>query len=316
MLFFDSNENFDIIHIHWPEAFVGWKMVDSEKFDRIMERLDIWKNRAKVIYTRHNEEAHELPYSSMQSLYNKVLDSCSGVIHLTTYSFENIKEDLTDKIIHTVIPHGAYRYSNDIPKPDAREKLKIPEKKFVILVFGKIRNESEKQFLLKGIKSLKRDYLFIAPRWKHAIYPSFKTHPMRRIISVLRDFFLDLFNSKFRISDGFVSNEDVQVYMNAADVVLVPRVNTLNSGVLFLGLSFNKVVIGIDKGGVGEVLREHNFPTFDPEHFQSLSKALEQGYVLSRKEIRGAMEWSSRYNWNSIAESHLEFYHQLLTSEK
>jgi len=97
-----------------------------------------------------------------------------------------------------------------------------------------------------------------------------------------------------------VAEADAQIYLNACDVLLIPRLKVLNSGNITLGLTFGKVVVGPDSWDVGELLKETGNPTFDPDRPETAATAVEQGFRLAREGVigprnqqRALAEWSA-----------------------
>lgn len=85
---------------------------------------------------------------------------------------------------------------------------------------------------------------------------------------------------KYLFTYNPLSAEDLSLRMSAADIVLVPRVDILNSGIVFLGLTFRKVIVGPAIGNIEEQLKELNYPVFNPNSMSSVTKALEKGIKL------------------------------------
>lgn len=88
--------------------------------------------------------------------------------------------------------------------------------------------------------------------------------------------------------------------MSAADLVFIPRIDILNSGNVFLGLTFNKIVVGPAVGNIEEQLKELDLPVFDPKKRKSVIVALNKGISLSNQHngyIAGKLE---KYLPNSI----------------
>ena len=61
----------------------------------------------------------------------------------------------------------------------------------------------------------------------------------------------------------FVDDDDVQAYMNASDVVVLPYKNVLTSGAALLALSFMKPVLAPPKGLIPEVVDSSTGALFD-----------------------------------------------------
>ena len=116
---------------------------------------------------------------------------------------------------------------------------------------------------------------------------------------------------------GFVEEEDTQLYLNAADVLFIPRLKVLNSGNITLGMTFGKVVVGPDSFDVGHLLRETGNVVFDPERPETASYALEKAFGLAAdgkigksNRRRALQDWSAE----QCAHKYGEFFGDLVSS--
>ena len=103
----------------------------------------------------------------------------------------------------------------------------------------------------------------------------------------VQKFFVQRFKNKYKpphyIFDyKTISGEELSLRISAADVVMVPRIDILNSGNVFLGFTFGKVTVGPATGNIKEQLLEQNCPIFDPNSLTSAASALKEGVKMSR----------------------------------
>jgi len=140
----------------------------------------------------------------------------------------------------SVIQHGSYveHYENKISRFESREKLKLRQNDIVFLFFGIIRPYKGIQKLIKVIKKLSEDNrvkLVIAgkPINEDILYEIKKEIGSKKCIQChLR----------------YVSDCEIQTFMNAADAVVLPYNEFLTSGVALLAMSFGKALIVPKKG--------------------------------------------------------------------
>jgi hypothetical protein len=114
---------------------------------------------------------------------------------------------------------------------------------------------------------------------------------------------------------GPIAYDQMRFLVSAADVVLIPRLKTLNSGTLPLGFTYGAVVLGPDTGNVGALLRSTGNPVFAVdalsagqirECWDAAFAAAEQG--LGHKNRQVALdEWS----WERVGVMHRQFYEEL-----
>jgi hypothetical protein len=122
---------------------------------------------------------------------------------------------------------------------------------------------------------------------------------------------------QYHFNYSFVEEEDAQSYVNAADVLFIPRLKVLNSGNVTMGMTFGRVVVGPDSWDVGELLRATGNPVFDPERPGTAVEAVEQGLQLAREGVVGPRnqelalrEWSAA----QCARQYADLFHSLMNS--
>lgn len=122
-----------------------------------------------------------------------------------------------------------------------------------------------------------------------------------------------MFNSRIRTDEKTVAFEEVQVYLKAADLVFVPRFNTLNSGNVALGFTFGKVVTGPGYGVIGETLNKTGNPVFDPVDLNSVCDAISAGFELAEAGhgIKNKEYANHHMKWEDIGVDTLKAYQKL-----
>lgn len=287
--FWNMENHYDIVHIHWPEylsyeleSFLSSKRpIPKKLLEKLKRCLSYWSSRSILIYTRHNHLPHSRKDRDFRKLYQLVFSYCHTVVHFANYSIQQFKEfypELT-QIKHVVIPHHNYASLPDLStKEGARAYLNINQKADVMLVFGGIR-EREKPLIKKAFEAIQnKNKVLLAPGWKI----------QRRKISYirLREWVWKLEkwwaskNKKFRVDLGFIQEEKAHYYLNAADSLFIPRTTELNSGNITLGCTFGLVVVGKDTADIGEILQETGNPTFKVGDDKSLELAINKAMQL------------------------------------
>lgn len=203
----------------------------------------------KVVWTVHNLQGHDADHPSLEKELNKILHSnVNGFISLNKNGINYIKEQALHKNYQKfiVIPHPSYTdyYPNSINKENARKQLNINEESFVFLFLGQIRKYKNIMGLVKAYKELERGnkLLMIAGKVHKDIKGTLINETDNRSDIILKD--------------SFIADEDLQIYLNSCDVIVTPYSNILNSGSVFLNLSFNKPTLAPKKGVFKELAEE------------------------------------------------------------
>lgn len=281
--------SFDIVHIQWPEyLFAPFEPLDEKKLEELENTLDYWKRRSKIVLTRHNIHPNYVDHPILyERLYNIVYSYCDSIVHLGPYGLDSFSSIYsTDifghKILHKIIPHHIYidSYPNEITSIKARELLHIPNGRLVVLIFGRIRFREERYLLKSLFKSAKNDGLiFLVPSWLPFAKGRGVRGFLRKLYYRFRLYIMNM-NGLVRVSDDFIGVDQVQLYFNASDMVLIPRVDGLNSGNITLSFFFKKVVIGPDRGNISFELKESGNPVYDPNTVSSMRDSIKEGTRL------------------------------------
>ncbi|HBJ35929.1 MAG TPA: hypothetical protein DDZ51_14510 [Planctomycetaceae bacterium] len=331
-MFWNKQGEFDVIHLHFPEymtfeherQYVGG--LSDELIAATEDRLKFWGQRAKLVITRHVLLPHDaLKDPQWEKMYEAVYRHVHGVVHFAQASVDEFKQRYANTGFvhgqpeHAIVPHHNYSsLPNVVSREEARERLGISSHSQVMLVFGAIRNPEERDLILKTFQGLrtKRKVLLVS-RWKETL-AKVSWIRLKYWLRDLNRLYYRLHPS-YKLNYGFVEEEDTQLYLNAADVLLIPRLKVLNSGNITLGMTFGKVVVGPDSWDVGELLKDTGNPVFDPERPETAVAAVEQGFKLANEGHIGqtnqklALEqWSAE----QCGAKYVEFFKELAVSSR
>lgn len=301
----------DILHLHWIEYYLRGKTVLTTviKFLTFMFILLILRLiRKKIVITPHNVVPHERLYPKIEHFgFNISLRLANIVIVHNEYSKKMTQKlyGIKEKKIR-VIPHGNFisYYPNHISREKAREVLSIPRDSFVILFFGHIRpykGLDEVIHVLSEILTERKDfYVIIAGKCEDRILKE----------SLLK--FQQKFSQKVLLKLGYIPNNEVQIYMNSADVGILPYREISTSGSLLLYMSFAKPVIVPNLEPVREVLGDSGF-YFEPGDIDSLKTAI----INSASLINSNMSYevynkALKFDWDMIARKTEKVYKEVL----
>ncbi|MCC7278859.1 MAG: hypothetical protein IT487_11170 [Chromatiaceae bacterium] len=294
-IFWNREGAFDVVHLHFPEyltyalqeayltGLTDTLIADTE------ERLRWWAERAHIVITRHVLLPHDALSDPMwERLYKAVYHYADGVAHFAQASIDEFRERYAGMAfyrghapVHAIIPHQNYAsLPNTVSRAEARRALRIAPNARVMLVFGAIRNDAERQLILETFRGIrvKHKHLLVS-RWREQLADVSWIRLKYWIRDLTRLWYR--LHPRFTFNYGFVAESDAQRYLNAADVLFIPRLRVLNSGNITLGMTFGRVVVGPDSWDVGELLRETGNPVFDPDHPETAAAAMEEGFRLA-----------------------------------
>ena len=313
--FWRCEKKYDIVHIHWPEALSNWKdysFAENYFFRKVV--LPHWQKKSKVVCTVHNESPHTIKSKSTIEIYEEIHSKACGLIHMGRFSQDSIAMEYDRRNLEDiVIPHHVYNsFGIKIDRNNARERLVLSKNKKIVLCFGALRHLEEKDFLLSAFKDLDGSFFLLAPSFglvprpgKRNFFKWLKWEVQNR----------ERLFPKLRLTSSTVSDDEVNVYFSAADVVVIPRLKTLNSGNIPLAFKYGCPVVSSEYGNIGEITKETGNFTFDPDNPKSLSKAINDSYNSRMKLSQSNLDYGVQ-NWSldKIALAHKSFY-ELLSSK-
>jgi hypothetical protein len=279
--FWLNKGTYDIIHLHWPEYLFKWQVPTDLELLLLERVLQEWHAKgAKIVVTRHNYLPHRPQPERYIPLYNLIYTMADAVIHLGKYSeteyLERYKAIITKTQIQAQIPHPLFtNYPNKVNRNKARAYLKIKPTAKVMLVFGAIRTVAEKNLVLQAFEAIEEHHkVLLAPGWRF----SETKEPVNQLkwLKVKK-------SKKYRITQEFIADDQVQYYFKAADFVFLPRIDTLNSGIPFLATVFNTPMLGCQTGNITEVLKANRMPNFGFGSNYELTEAIRKVDKLDNK---------------------------------
>jgi glycosyltransferase involved in cell wall biosynthesis len=308
----------DIVHLHWIS---GYFTVPNHKYFTLL-RSFIFINylifvkyitRKKIVITLHNLLPHENQYPTIQhKTFELSLKLANAIIVHNNYSKKMACRmyNIDEKKVW-VIPHGAFGsyYPNHISKEEARGILKISKNKFVMLFFGAIREYKGIEELLTISDNLLTDEkdLFII------IAGACADDNLKRRLTEFSNKFKQ--NSLVRIE--YIPDEDVQIFMNASDVGVLPYREITTSGALLLYMSFKKPVIVPDLEPMKELLQDAGiyYKCGDNKDLQRTILKTKRGEYNLKEISQKVFAISQKYQWNDSAEKTIEVYNSLISEQ-
>lgn len=298
----------NVLHVHWTHPFlIGDNRVKSiNKSIRFMAELLILKILGvKVVWTVHNLLAHERKHQKIELFFHKLFAKlCNRImVHcrharkavLQTY---NLPDHFKAKIF--VIPHGNYinSYENIESRGQARLKLGLGDREFVFLYFGVIRPYKGLTQLVDAFRKLQSPQvrLLIVGKPLDGAIGAELLHYCRS-------------DSRIQAFLKFVPDKDIQTYMNAADVVVLPFQDILTSGSALLAMSFRKPIITPHIGCLSELLDSEGSFLYDPSEEEELLRAMQQALNASLDKM-GLHNYdkAKHFTWDEIAQKLYELY--------
>lgn len=273
----------DIIHAHfsWPSGFTSIKL---------KEKINI-----PVILTIHENHDWLLKEESDDDIIH-VWNQADALIRVNKLDAPILKK-YNDNVYS--IPNG---YSPDRFKPmdtiNSRKVLKLPEDKFIIFTLGQLVERKGFKDLIgaaKLIREKRSDFLIIIGGMgplQQELENEISKHNLTEHIHLI----------------GYVPEKDVPVWINAANLFVLPSYSEGNPTVMFETLGCGIPFIGTTVGGVPEIINDEKLGIlFPPGDIERMASA-----IISALETNWDNDYiyntSHKYSWHNIAGEIMSVY--------
>lgn len=303
-------KKYDIFHLHWPlEQILA---ADPSKFIFIIKAtallilIDWMRFRGtRIVWTIHNFHPHDNPYPVLSALFlREFLSRLDGYINLSKFGKTAAEKyfPLLRNCSSFIVPHGHYRttYPNEIGRNCARLRLGIPEGHRILVFFGRICPYKNVPYLIRVFRELTDSDLVLIIAGKPDT-PATKAEV------------LDAAGGDSRVKCFFnhVSNEDIQVYLNAADLVILPFQEILNSGSALLALSYNCPILVPAKGSMSELQAQIGEAWVRTYSEELTAEALCEGCSWALFTSRPRCAPLAELNWCQLSQKTLKVYRNI-----
>jgi len=292
-----------ILHLHWISNFYRGRRPYLRLLKFASQILTAKILGYRIIWTAHNIMPHQRTHTVIDMagriLITRVADA---IISHCDYAKTQIANRYRRKKRVYVIAHGSYigMYDNLATRREARKKLHIDENTFVFLCFGKLLAYKRVDYLIETFIRLgdERAILLIAGQGTEK--------EIQRLNEIRNG------DDRIRLDIGFIPDNEVQYYFNAADVLVTPFSEILTSGSILLSLSFGLPVIAPDQGCLTELIGSNKgilYPRDDP---QGLLNAMQSIQRSNRKKMaQAAYSCAETLDWQKIGRATFDLYSEL-----
>jgi glycosyltransferase involved in cell wall biosynthesis len=262
-----------VLHLHWTHRYLrrqygsrSWGRVRTGSELRFLRRAGV-----RIVWTVHNVGGHDGGRSEEERRAHAMIAGASDAIICHCEAAKDLAAEaygLDDAMrgrMH-VVPHGNYAgaYPDTFDRAAAREALGLAPGQVVFLFLGQIRRYKGVQELIDTFRTLERDdvRLVIAGKLDHpSLGESLARHAAR--------------DPRVRLLPGLVPDDRMQVFLRAADVLVLPYRDVLTSGSAVLGMTFGLPVVAPRIGCLPEALDGCSV-LYDPDQPWGLRAALDE----------------------------------------
>jgi glycosyltransferase involved in cell wall biosynthesis len=304
-----------ILHILWNNKF--------EYFDRTILMAYYKMMRKKVALTAHN--VNQARRDSNDSFLNRSTlwiqyRLCDHIfVHTRKMKDELCQEFGVSEKSVTIIRHPINNAFPDtaLTPSEAKQKLDLRDEEKAILFFGRIRAYKGIEYLLDAFRLL----LAKRPDCRLILAGEPKKGSEEYLDEIQQRIENDFKPGEIIPRIQFIPDNEMEVYLKAADVLVLPYKEIFQSGVLFLAYSYGLPVVATDVGSFREEIVEGDTGFLcKPGDVADLAGTLEKYFASDlyralatrRRAIR---EYALRvHSWDSVAELTRKAYEESLRS--
>lgn len=296
-----------VLHLHWTTPYLkgdSWLMRAIYSAKLILDLQLVQWSGTGIIWTIHNTISHDSKFPRLelwtQRLLVRLVDRI--IVHNSSVVDGLSKLNWFHPSKAAVVPIGNYRslYQPAIEPSQARQALNLSMEGRILLSFGMIRP-------YKGIEGL-------LDLWQQH-QNLFQGHRLMIVGKAFDDAYGKELEQKAANLPGvifrheFIPDEQVHLYLSAADAVILPFTQILTSSSLILGMSYGKPVIAPRLGGVAETVGPADWFLYDPQDSQGLLHAVKDCLEADLKERAKVIEEiCDRLSWNVIGQKTKDLY--------
>jgi glycosyltransferase involved in cell wall biosynthesis len=262
-----------------------------------------------IVWTVHELDFYETKHARVDRLMVRLLMRwCRALVVHSRQSERQVREQFGFRGRVQVAYHPSYigYYDNMVSREAARVQLKLPEQARVFLYLGQVKPYKGVEELIGAFASVSDPNAILLIAGK----------PLDRATAdrICR---LAASDSRVRLELRYVSDKELQLYFNAADIAVFPFRKTHTSGSLMLALGFGKPVIAPRIASIPEYVDESMSILFDPNREDDLGRALRAAENCDLAGMgKAARARAEQLNWSDMAARHFEVYREIVLSQR
>lgn len=263
-----------VLHLHWTTKVLA--DVDSEEtgraaIDGFLARIDRFlETGGRLVWTVHNVLPHDARWLRLEADLQQAIVDRADVVHVMAATTAAAAAEWftipPERTLHVPMPSYRGVYEDIVSRDEARYRLGLEPDEVVYGFVGAVKPYKGLEGLVDAFDALTET----------------DSRPRRLLIggapdaapSTLRFVERCAGHPRIVIHPRRIRDEEMQLFLRASDIAVLPYEHSLNSGVLLLAMTFGLPVVAPASGGMGETVDRAVARTFDPAIAGSLVEAL------------------------------------------
>ncbi len=288
-----NRHRYDIIHVQFS---AGKASILEAVTGTILSIL----TKKKLVITYHNSDIPRTP------IFSLILKHSKAIVLVSLLQQRIITDNYSDYSSKTVVLSNGYDSAVFFPKDrqQCREQLQLPDAPMLIVTVGNLLNVKGHRYLIEAMDIVHR-------RGDDVLCAIIGGGPLAKPLSTL------IANCGLKnavILAGEKEHTEISLWLNAADLFVLPSLNEGNPTVMFEALGCGKPFVGSRVGGIPEVIISEEYGLLtEPGNSADLAEMIITG--LSREWNRTAiLNHAEQYSWENIAKKMNEVYTSVLVT--
>lgn len=243
---------YDVLHVHWPEKALNAESLLGRVAGAVaaLAMLDAARlHGARVVWTAHNAWPHESRHPKLEEwFWSAVVRRVDTVIHPSVAGRQAVEARYPQlaRRPHAVVPMGHFRgaYADTVSREDARAAFGISDGARVVAFLGLVRPYKNVPHLVRTVRALPRAAGEVVLLVGGAPHTAALADEVREAAGG---------DPRVRLALEHIPDDDIQRYLRAADLVVLPFRDITNSGSALLALSFDRPVLLPARGAMAEL---------------------------------------------------------------
>jgi len=288
----NSRINFDIVLAHFivPYGYLGNKT--AKKFKK------------KLIIVGHGFDVYDLPFRNIifNMIIRSILKDADKIITVSNKNYNILTQlSFSEKVV--VIPNGFdSKKFKPLNQKETRKKLHLPSNKKIILNVAHLVPIKNQKNLILAFRELSenRDDVLL-----YIVGGGVLEKELKELVKKLH-----LENKVFLV--GPKPHEEIPLWMNAADVFVLPSYSEGNPTVMFEALGCGLPFIGTKVGGIPEIItsEDYGFLLDDPNNYKRLAELIDK--ALNKKwNKQKILKYAQLFTWQRIAKAYLKVFREV-----
>jgi glycosyltransferase involved in cell wall biosynthesis len=286
--------NYDLIWTQWP-VMNGY----GPRLWWLLHKLGL-----RVVHTVHDVLPHEREDWTWQK---RICEEIYQVVDTLIVHSEFSRRDLcrlfpavASKVLTSKL--GLYTVYRRIPtvRDEVRTSLGLDPGEIALLFFGSIRPYKNLGAIMEAMRqAYPRNVVLVVAGWEYGSHNEDRTNRLARSRKIAEELGI---MKRIRFVEGPLTLEETSRVFEAADVLVQPYLESHGSGLLLLGMTFQKHIVATTTGGMDEYLAKYGRHTLisNPD-CAGVSGAIKQAISELQKDPRPEIPRMPELEWPFIA---------------